>query len=158
MSDRAVTRLAMAFDSARRAIQLDAAPGPVKARELLLAALDDASALGDVSGVLAGARWWALVQLAARRWIESAPDTRAGLTTCVSMMFDILLRWQTSAIDRAAHAEAICLGFAAHAASEWLAASPSLQRATAPCVVAIFQAVLSWEARRPVSEPAGEVK
>ena len=79
-----VTALVMAFDTARRAFDLQAQPGWDKASEQLREALDRAREVGDVAQLPCPLAWWVSAQAQVRCWLEAHDGMRRGLTTNVS--------------------------------------------------------------------------
>lgn len=90
---RVATSLVMAFDTARRAFELEAAPGWGVASVELRKALDDARELGDVGALPCSLAWWTSAQAQARCWLESHADVRRGLTPAVCGTMTALQRW-----------------------------------------------------------------
>lgn len=95
---RVATGLVMAFDTARRAFDLDTPPGWDAAAADLRAALNAARDLGDVGGLPCPLAWFTSAQAQARVWLEAEADVRRGLTSAVAETMRALSRFAASSI------------------------------------------------------------
>ena len=95
---RVVTGLVIAFDTARRAWELQTPPGWDAAADELRRALADARSLGDVVDLPVSLSWWASAQQQAKCWLEASPDVRRGLTPAVTGTMTALQRWAANNI------------------------------------------------------------
>lgn len=93
-----VTPLAMAFDTARRAFELQVQPGWEVASHDLREALDEARSLGDVSVLPCPLSWWVSAQAQARCWLESNDARRRGVTPAVMLTMKTLLAYASNTL------------------------------------------------------------
>lgn len=95
---RVATGLVMAFDTARRAFDLETPPGWDMAAAELRAAITAARDLGDVGGLPCPLTWFGAAHMQARVWVEADADVRRGLTPAVSETMRALQRFASSTI------------------------------------------------------------
>lgn len=94
-----VMHLVSAFDMARRAFELDAQPGWLRASVDLRAALSEARDIGDVDALPCPLSWWSACQTSVRTWLEApSADVRRGLTEAVTANIRALSKYATGDI------------------------------------------------------------